>query len=161
MEVCNEGPCPMRLVFGGVYYGGYIKGGFLKYADGNSAHGKSALRRVGLPPGGHQLRTVYCAQSVSGVSAIVEDSKCEVEVGPKPERRRECERRAEDECPVWFVGEWGGVSGGSTILLSLANLPSSILDVVPQLVRCRLRHPPRRLPFKEEQDSAGLPRLAV
>ena len=141
--------------------GNIYNGGIFKIRRWQLGPWEECSAPCGTSSRGHQLRTVYCAQSVSGVSAIVEGSKCEVEVGPKPERRRECERRAEDECPVWFVGEWGGVSGGSTILLSLANLPSSILDVVPQLVRCRLRHPPRRLPFKEEQDSAGLPRLAV
>ena len=27
VEVCNEGPCPMRLVLGGIYYGEYIQWG--------------------------------------------------------------------------------------------------------------------------------------
>ncbi|XP_035703436.1 papilin isoform X2 [Folsomia candida] len=90
-QLCNTQPCPLRW-----YEGAW----------------EPCSAKCGSNETGVQYRTVFCEQSIQGSSAIVHDeTRCESEVGPRPENGRRCTGEVEGGiCASWHEGEWSSCS---------------------------------------------------
>jgi hypothetical protein len=90
-QLCNTQPCPLRW-----YTGAW----------------EPCSAKCGSNETGVQYRTVFCEQSIQGSSALVDDeSRCESEVGPRPEHGRRCTGEVEGGiCASWHISEWSACS---------------------------------------------------